>query len=204
MKLPEIVRRIGQTDGEIRVYVEDYVYTYLEELRKKKDILPLRAALFGHVIHKDNLCYYLVYGACCVVEELEYGQGEEQIRERFFEDLDLIGYVNISRDKRVMAEKSNGYFVFYEANEAMKAYLLYCYQREKRRSSSRQELLEGFPPKCSLGKKKKFLGDIVKQFLCVMCILLLATVISAIGDYEKLYGFAEMTDRAVCMMETGK
>ena len=96
MKLPEIVRRIGRADGEVRVYVEDYVYTYLEGLRKRKDILPLRAALFGHVIHKDNLCYYMVYGACCVVEELEYGQSEEQIRERFFEDLNLIGYVNIS------------------------------------------------------------------------------------------------------------
>lgn len=205
MKLPEVVRRIGHADGAVRVYVEDYVYTYLEELRKRKDILPLRAALFGHVIHKDSLCYYLVYGACCVVEELEYGQSEEQIRESFFEDLDLIGYVNISRDKRIMAEKGDGYFVFYEANEAMKTYLLYCYHREKRKSNPRQESAAAAAHgKRYWGKKKELLANAVKQILCVICILLLATAVSTIGDYEKIHGFVEMTDRAVWMIEAGR
>ncbi len=205
MKLPEIVRRIGVTDGEVRVYVEDYVYTYLEELRKRKNILPLRAALFGHVIRKDSLCYYLVYGACCVIDELEYGQSEEQIRKRFFEGFDLIGYVNISKDKQNAAEKNDGYLVFYEANEAMKDYLLYCYQREMRKSSLNQEPAAVIPhEKHFLEKKKELLINAVKQILCLICILLLATAVSAIGDYDKIHGFVEMTDRAVWMIEAEK
>ena len=33
MKLPEIVKRIGYTDGEDRIYVEDYEYSYLKGQR---------------------------------------------------------------------------------------------------------------------------------------------------------------------------
>ena len=52
MKLPEIVKRIGYTDGEERIYVEDYVYSYLNGLREKKELFPIRAALYGHVVQK--------------------------------------------------------------------------------------------------------------------------------------------------------
>ena len=47
MHLPNIVKQIGKTDGEEKVYVEDYVYTYLNELKKEKEIFPVRVALFG-------------------------------------------------------------------------------------------------------------------------------------------------------------
>ena len=95
MQLPNIVKQIGKTDGEERVYVEDYVYTYLNELKKEKEIFPVRVALFGSVFQKDEKNFYLVYGASCVIDELECGRDEEQVRKEYFGEHELIGYVNI-------------------------------------------------------------------------------------------------------------
>ena len=84
MKLPEIVKRIGYTDGEERIYVEDYVYSYLNGLREKKELFPIRAALFGHVVQKETIYCYLIYGACCVVEELAWGKTGKTDQGRIF------------------------------------------------------------------------------------------------------------------------
>lgn len=138
MQLPNIVKQIGKTDGEERVYVEDYVYTYLNELKKEKEIFPVRVALFGSVFQKDEKNFYLVYGASCVIDELECGRDEEQVRKEYFGEHELIGYVNIYGKNHELPGKKEGYYVFYEKNEAMQNYLLFCYhKKEKERGSGR-------------------------------------------------------------------
>ena len=143
MQLPDMVKQVGRINGKERVYVEDYVYTYLNELKKEKNVLtkteflpekvfPLRIALFGHVFQKEEQNIYLVYGAACVMEELENGKNEEQIRKEFFEEYELIGYVNIYGNKQELPGKREGYYIFYEKNEAMQGYLLACYERKNR------------------------------------------------------------------------
>ena len=54
MRLPEIVKEVGKTSEGNRVYVEDYVYTYLFKLKAEDRGFPLRAALYGHVCKKDD------------------------------------------------------------------------------------------------------------------------------------------------------
>ena len=81
MQLPTMVKQMGRVDGNERVYIEDYVYAYLNELKAEKSNLPLRAALFGHVYHRENQNFYLVYGAVSVVDELANGRVEEQVRK---------------------------------------------------------------------------------------------------------------------------
>lgn len=184
MKMPDIVRRIGCADEKNCIYIEDYVYSYLNGLREKADVFPLRAALFGHVIQKENLCCYLIYGASCVVEELEYGRNEEQVQKEFFADYELIGYVNITKRKQAVPEVGKGYFVFYESNEAMQNYLSFCYIREKR------------------GKKKRsYTKDMLRQIFTLICVLVLATAVCTVNDYDKMYGFLEMTGKAAYMLE---
>ncbi|MCM1127922.1 MAG: hypothetical protein NC429_15810 [Lachnospiraceae bacterium] len=183
--MPEIVRRIGSVDEENRVYIEDYVYSYLNGLREKTDIFPLRAALFGHVIQKENSCCYMIYGASCVMEELEYGRDEEQVQKEFFEDYELIGYVNITKKKQAVPKDGKGYFIFYESNEAMQNYLSFCYAREKR------------------GRKKRACPkEMLSQFFTLLCVLVLATAVCTVNDYDKMYGFLEMTAKAADRMET--
>ena len=48
MRLPSVVKQMGKVTGESRVYIEDYVYTYLNEIKKEKNSLPVRVALYGH------------------------------------------------------------------------------------------------------------------------------------------------------------
>ena len=66
MHLPSVVKQMGKVTGENRVYIEDYVYTYLNELKKKKNSLPVRVALYGHAFSRETIHYYLIY-----VEEME-------------------------------------------------------------------------------------------------------------------------------------
>ena len=49
MRLPDLVKQIGKVNGEERVYVEDYVYTYLNELKKGRE------GLAGRVVFPEKL-----------------------------------------------------------------------------------------------------------------------------------------------------
>lgn len=197
--MPDIVRRIGYIDEQNRVYIEDYVYSYLNGLRAKADFFPLRAALFGHVIRKENVCCYMIYGASCVVEELEYGRNEEQIRKEFFEDYELIGYVNIVKKKQTVPEKGKGYFIFYESNEAMQNYLSFCYEREKK-TNKKDKMSGNFTYPCH-GKRRVCVGNLTRQIFTLAGVLILATAICAVNDYDKMHGFVEMTGEAARMLE---
>ena len=192
--MPNIVKRIGCVDEINRVYIEDYAYSYLNGLQAKTDILPLRAALFGHIIRKENTCCYMIYGASCVVEELEYGRSEEQVRKEFFEDYELIGYVNIIKNKRPVSEPSKGYFVFYESNEAMQNYLSFCYEREKK-TKKKDRMIEGFIKPCQ-EKRRACAGEMIRQIVALACVIILAMAVCAVNDYDKMYGFVEMTGEA--------
>lgn len=197
--MPDIVKRIGCVDEKNRVYIEDYVYSYLNGLQAKTDIFPLRAALFGHVIRKENTCSYIIYGASCVVEELGYGRNEEQIRKEFFEDYELIGYVNITKSKQPVPEPDKGYFIFYEPNEAMQNYLSFCYQREKK-ERQKDRLIEDFTPSFQ-GKGKVCARERIGHIFNLILVLILAMAVCAVNDYDKMYGFVEMAGEAVRGLE---
>lgn len=203
MKMPEFVKWTGSADGKSRVYVEDYVYSYLNGLRAETDILPLRAALFGYVVKKENICCYMIYGACCVVEELEYGRSEEQVRKEYFEDYELIGYVNINKSKPAVPGKDKGYFIFYEPNEAMQNYLSFCYQRKRKKGNGKKEVVtSGFPKNIWQGKGMGHAKDALRQIFMLVCVLVLAMAVCSVNSYDKMRGFVEMTGEAVRMLET--
>ncbi len=183
--MPDIVRRIGYIDEQNRVYIEDYVYSYLNGVREKADFIPLRAALFGHVIRKENAYCAMIYGASRVVEELEYGRNEEEIRKEFFEDYELIGYVNIVKNKQAVPEKGKGYFIFYESNEAMQNYLSFCYEREKK-AKKKDKLNGDFTYPCQ-GKRKVCVGNLTRQIFTLAGVLILATAVCAVNDYDKMH-----------------
>lgn len=135
MHLPNIVKQIGKTDGEEKVYVEDYVYTYLNELKKEKEIFPVRVALFGNIYRKGKKKFYLVYGASCVIDELECGRDEEQVRKEYFQEHELIGYVNIYGKNHELPGNKEGYYVFYEKMKPCR--IICCFAtREKKRGAA--------------------------------------------------------------------
>lgn len=185
MQLPTMVKQIGAVDGNEKVYIEDYVYAYLNELKAEKKNLPLRAALFGHVYHKENQTFYLVYGAVSIVDELAYGRSEEQVRKEYFEEYELIGYVNIYGNKQELPGKKDGYYIFYDKNEAMQNYLLFCYRQMKRKGIGPNETTS-----------RASIREVIKRLIYGIGIIILSIAVTTINDYKKMYGFVETAGRA--------
>lgn len=198
MQLPTMVKQIGRVDGNERVYIEDYVYAYLNELKAEKKNLPLRAALFGHVYHRENQTFHLVYGAVSIVDELAYGRNEEQVRKEYFEEYELIGYVNIYGNKQELPGKKDGYYIFYDKNEAMQNYLLFCYRQMKKKGMGRMETsrTEGDVSRFSRTASRASIKEIIKRLIYGGCIVILSIAVTAINDYKKMYGFVEAAGRA--------
>ncbi len=192
MELPTTVRQIGNVGGNGRVYIEDYVYTYLNELKTQKCNFPLRAALFGHVYHKGSQTFYLVYGAANIVDELAGGRNEEQVRKEFFALYELIGYVNIYGNKQELPGKKEGYYIFYDKNESMQNYLLFCYEQKKRKRDRKDR-------QASVSIK-----DIIKRLIYGSCIIILTIAVTSINDYDKMYGFVKEAGKAVAYVGAGR
>lgn len=198
MQLPTMVKQIGAVEGNEKVYIEDYVYAYLNELKAEKKNLPLRAALFGHVYHKENQTFYLVYGAVSIVDELAYGRSEEQVRKEYFEEYELIGYVNIYGNKQELPGKKDGYYIFYEKNEAMQNYLLFCYRQMKRKGIDKNEIscIGGEVSKFSRTTSRTSIREVIKRLIYGVSIIILSIAVTTINDYKKMYGFVETAGRA--------
>lgn len=191
MQLPAMVRLVGKISGEDRVYVEDYVYTYLHELKSEDERLPIRVALYGHIFQNESRKFFMVYGAASVIDELANGRDEEQVRKEFFEEYELIGYVNIYGSKQEWPGKKNGYYIFYETNEPMQNYLLSCFGRKKKNPAPKEK------PSFSL-------GEAIRKLFYGVCIIILTIAVTTINDYDKMYEFMETADRAVTLTEAGK
>lgn len=82
-KLPKNTRQIGEEIGEKRLYVEDYVVTYLNRLANEKDVA--RAILIGTVKEQNLYPYIFVDGA---VEVEDYHMDEKQ-REEFEKKIEM-------------------------------------------------------------------------------------------------------------------
>ena len=72
--LPRNIRQIGLTTGNIRIYMEDYVYTFLLKLARNKNNLENEqgcvAVFTGDTKWNNGLTYLFIRGAL-MVEEME-------------------------------------------------------------------------------------------------------------------------------------
>ncbi len=82
-KLPKNTRQIGEEIGEKKLYVEDYVVTYLNRLANEKDVA--RAILIGTVREQNLYPYIFIDGA---VEVEDYHMDEKQ-REEFEKKIEM-------------------------------------------------------------------------------------------------------------------
>ena len=59
-KLPRNVRQIGQEKGGQKLYLEDYVVTFLKEMTHKNSMEFQFAVLLGNIIHlKEEVCVFV-------------------------------------------------------------------------------------------------------------------------------------------------
>lgn len=207
MRLPWTVRQIGNDSGKDRIYIEDYACSFLENCRKEESLLPVRAALYGHALQKGENHIYVIYGVSHIAAELEQGRSQEQIREMFFSEYELIGYVNLYAGQTLFENPASqdssgkaGFFIFYENNEAMQNYMISCNRRKQREQRElcaadehAKEKVRGRRSRKRLQKEPIFL----EALMLVILILLAATASLTIGDYTAMRDFVFTAARAL-------
>ena len=131
LKIPKNVMQIGTGRPNVKLYMEDYVHTFLERCQGKETCLA-----FGQQEEKDGIRYYLIYG---VEKETDFRRGNFP----YFQKLERIGKIEKKeasvRFWTVRGEEIQigGYFIFYEQNEEMQAYMIA--EREQSRPADVEE-----------------------------------------------------------------
>lgn len=140
MELPKNVTQIGETDKSCKIYVEDYVMSYMKQMNRFAEDKEIAIALYGRKSTEQSLTYCFIYGACKLdflqrnVRHLSQAQNQEieRLRKKYFSGCEFIGYVVLNGEmiEGIHIADQNGcrfvkgYACFYEKNDPMLAYML--------------------------------------------------------------------------------
>lgn len=146
MELPKNITQIGEADAKCKIYVEDYVVSFLKQLNPIARDKTMAAALYGRKKTEDDKTYLFVYGAGkldFIQKELRHlSQAQlqeiERIRRQYFGDYEFLGYRILNGEmvdgfhvcEQDICRYVSGYAQFYENNEAMLTYMLESRQEE--------------------------------------------------------------------------
>ena len=88
MELPKNITQIGETNPHCKVYVEDYVISYIKQLNQYAGEKELPVALYGTRKEEDGITYLFLYGACRLAfvpgGSAGSGKAEEKVFFRFY------------------------------------------------------------------------------------------------------------------------
>ena len=140
MELPKNITQIGEVDKTCKVYVEDYVVSYIKQLNRQAENKEISVALYGKHELENGIDYHFIYGACKVdqlpkeVRHLSQAQMQEieRFRRKYFPETTFAGYRLLNGEMiegfyicdRDICRYVAGYAQFYEKNDAMLAYML--------------------------------------------------------------------------------
>lgn len=114
INIPKNIRQIGECNSSQKIYIEDYVVTFLKQLSEKENNKSAIAALYGKIEREENNIYCFIMGAAeCVdremIQSLLFSEEDikqaEQIRDRYFEAFDLIGWALLENEEDRIAKE---------------------------------------------------------------------------------------------------
>lgn len=146
MELPKNITQIGESDRSCKIYVEDYVISYIKQLNLPAQDKDMAVALYGIGKEENDVSYIFLYGAC----KLDFLQREsrhlsqaqqqeiEKLRKRYFPEYQFMGYRLLNGEmvegfhvyEQGVCRYVSGYAQFYEKNDSMLAYMLDTRQEE--------------------------------------------------------------------------
>ncbi|MBR4731338.1 MAG: LysM peptidoglycan-binding domain-containing protein [Lachnospiraceae bacterium] len=174
MDLPKNITQIGEADASCKIYVEDYVVSYLKQLNPLARDKTMAAALYGRRKTEENKSFLFVYGA----GKLDFIQKEtkhlsqaqlqeiERIRRQYFQDYEFLGYRILDGEmvdgfhvrEQDVCRYVSGYAQFYEKNEAMLSYML-----ESRQAEATPEAVNYEKYEAARGRQEKRRAKYVKH-----------------------------------------
>ncbi len=149
-QLPKNVRQIGNVSDSSKIYVEDYVDTFFNQLCEKADQVPVGAFLVGEKVQEEDEDYIYVYGAIQMKEVIQKGRdifiddntwknGCELCKE-YFGDAEILGWFlthagqalevnhNILKIHQKLFSREKSIFVVKEAREKEEKYFVHKYK----------------------------------------------------------------------------
>lgn len=63
MELPKNITQIGEADKHCRIYVEDYVVSYIKQMNGMAQNKDIAIALYGRKTAEDGVAYLFAYGS---------------------------------------------------------------------------------------------------------------------------------------------
>lgn len=186
IRLPRNVRQIGSGEDKKKIYVEDYVMTYVGKMWENPELENTAGVLLGTVKYSEGVTYIFVSGAMVAEHVVFSGSGiifsddtwtglYENMKE-YFNDLEIVGWFLMRNDSAMeideglyrahvdnfagvdkvllladakekeeefylyhnnSLERQKGYYIYYEKNESMQAYMV-----EKKQGKSIEEEAE--------------------------------------------------------------
>lgn len=149
-QIPKNVRQIGNVSDTPKVYVEDYVDTFLSQLCDKAGEVPVGAFLIGDLINSEDEEYVYIYGAV-QMHELKVSGNEYILDEEvwkaayedcklYFEDGEMLGWFvahpggaltvgeGIAKLHRKAFPKNNTIFILKDPIEQEEKYFVHKFQ----------------------------------------------------------------------------
>lgn len=140
MELPKNITQIGETNPHCKIYVEDYVISYIKQLNSYACDKTLAVALYGIRKEEAGITYIFLYGAgklnflqkeCRHLSQAVLQEAEKQ-RMKFFPEYVFLGYKLLDGEmvegfyvcEQNVCRSIEGYAQFYEKNDKMLAFML--------------------------------------------------------------------------------
>lgn len=149
-QLPKNVRQIGNVSDSSKIYVEDYVDTFFNQLCEKVDQTPIGAFLVGEIVQEEEEDYIYVYGAIQMKEVIQKGRdifiSEDTWKnacetcKEYFGDAEILGWFltnagqalevnhNIMKVHQKLFSREKSIFVAKEAREKEEKYFVHKYK----------------------------------------------------------------------------
>lgn len=140
MDLPKNITQIGEINPQCKIYVEDYVVSFLKQINGIANDKNMAVALYGITKYEGTVSYNFVYGAAKLdflqkeVRHLSQAQQQEmeKLRVKYFKEYALLGYKILNGEmiegfhicEQGICRYISGYARFYEKNDSMLAYML--------------------------------------------------------------------------------
>ena len=140
MELPKNIKQIGEADKHCRIYVEDYVVSYIKQMNGMAQNKDIAIALYGRKTEEDGVTYLFAYGSAKLnflqkpVRHLSQAQEQEieKLRKKYFSEMSFLGYQILNGEmvegfqicEQEICRYVAGYAQFYEKNDSMLAYML--------------------------------------------------------------------------------
>ncbi len=140
MELPKNITQIGEVNHSCKIYVEDYVISYLKQLNQVAVDKDMAVALYGTRKEEGEITYLFLYGACKLdflrreTRHLSQAQLQEieRLKKKYFAEYEFQGYRLLNGEmiegfhvcEQGICRYIAGYAQFYEKNDSMLAYML--------------------------------------------------------------------------------